>query len=882
MKKIFFLLCMAATSSLQAQTSIHDCLAYPWVMESDIDAVYEFRRPCIILGSGQSYDFQNSENHKITADSEISITGDQEFHAGNFDASGEMWLALDPKSDLDVAVMNYPNLYNILRYEKFELGVELPSDISTRVNNYINATGTNKLNPFLDWELKVEAVFTSPTGAIKKVDGFYYVDMTRNPSQNNWIYQATPYPFRVRFAPPQNGKWTCQINIYDHEILSYSSDVFPFSVIESGNPGFVKVHPNQTNLQLGNQVIYPLGQTLPWPVGDSWNAQEGLNAWMNYHASIDTYIGTGNNFVRMLFAPEANDIEFEKLGNYYDRLDFAWEMDKVMDKLEEEDIYLHLTMMMHRQYMNIGDYGITAWDFSDDAPGDTTMYCYKSELGLTGATQLFTDPTALRYLKQRMRYLISRFGYSTAISAMDLGSEMYHTGATLGFYPNGTEVPCSGFAPYTDANDDFAREAVYNYHQVMSDYIKNGMGHKEHLLSVIYGWAKEGMNTTCNFYQKTHFPYFPWHEDKGAPDLSFALQNIDIISVNMYSSSPDRLIHTKNNPNVWFESNEDSKAKDIHDMHMNFGKPVMFTEVGAMGVDDNCNQNIQYYIDNMSIPFTGLAGVYQWHQGFNTDAGGPPRWDELKYSADFMNNWYCRTILGSNWKQYREVSESNPGSRELKEHQMYVSENQELAAGYVYNRTVNTKTMGVDSPCTYLTGGYYDEGRRHIYWDNDKHHYRGLKTNTDYIVKWYDYLTGNLIATECISTPKLSFDYEPIRHPDLYAWDEPGKPFRPIVWFTVEQNNCKSISSSGSEDDLSMNVYPNPSTGVFSIELQGGMEWQNSVIGIYDLLGREISVIMNEENPARVDLSGQPAGTYIVRVTAAGQTLSTRMTITKE
>lgn len=898
MKRLRFLLLMLAAVPPVYSQSIYDCNLNPWVTPSEIYAPM-FTRPCIKMGNGNTYSFGGTTNQMIRADEEIHITGNQEFHAGAFSPGGQLHLQIFPYRDLDVIVVNYPNFENILRYEKFELGVKLPVGVQTKVDNYINELPmlpANLLNPFRDDQLRVTAFFKHiPSGTTKSIEGFYYRDMQRNVVSKQWDYQPTPYPFRVRFAPPLNGQWECNILIIVNGVQVEESGTFTFNVVESGNPGFVSKHPNGKNLQLGGQVIYPIGQALPWPVGE-WNAPQNLEPWLAYHDMVDQYLSTGNKYVRMLFHPESNDIEFEKLNNYYDRLDYAWEMDKVIEKLEDNDAYVQLCMMMHGNYMNVADYDITRWDFSNvnrNAPfTDQYQSCYKTELGLTDATQMFTNPQAQYHLKQRMRYLISRYGYSTCVSVMDMGSEMYHTGESRQYMltptdtdwvDNGVEIPCSPYAPYTRSSDDYARLAVYTYHQMMTDYIKNTLGHTEHLLGTVYGMVRHETNG-CGQELMAHYPFYPWDAGKGYPDFTYTLPTLDVISINHYSPSPQKLVWNRSSDHDWFAPNEGSYAAYIHDLHVNFGKPVIFTEIGSLGYDE-CDGNTQYYLDNMTIPFTGAAAIYQWHQGFSINQpSGYNRWDELELASQFMNSSMVKNVISTDWKQYREVSHGTGNNDGLKEYQMYVSANGDRAVGFVRNRTVNSKTMALTSPCTEISSGDFSDPKQHVYWndDNNKLHYLGIQSNSDYLVHWYDYITGIEISTQCITTPLFSFDYELIKHPDLFAWTEPGKPFRPVVWFMMEKVNCKS-SLTEMPEGLSgdAKIYPNPSSGRFTVELLGDLSELTSLITIYDLTGRLVREWNVSENPVTLDLSDQPAGAYLVHIRTGESTIVKRVSIVR-
>ncbi len=70
------------------------------------------------------------------------------------------------------------------------MGVQLPNAIQVRVDNFLqerDVRQAEKINPFLEWELDVEAVFThKATGTVKQVDGFFYREYERDPSRNSW------------------------------------------------------------------------------------------------------------------------------------------------------------------------------------------------------------------------------------------------------------------------------------------------------------------------------------------------------------------------------------------------------------------------------------------------------------------------------------------------------------------------------------------------------------------------------------------------------------------------------------------------------------------------------------------------------------------------
>jgi hypothetical protein len=894
MKKIFsFILAIWLGHALHAQVSVYDCLVYPWVTQADIDAAVEFHRPCIILGNGATYNFTGFSYRKIIAENEVRIMANQEFYAGNYSTGGEMHIKTDPMGGFDVAVINRSNLIGVPRYEKLELGVALPPAVDTKVFNFINATAKG-INPFLEWQLKVEATFTGPDGMVKKVDGFFYRDMTRDIPNGTWNYlNNTSYPFRIRFAPPENGAWTCQVKIYESNVLTYTGDVFPFSVMESGNPGYVKVHSNQKNLARGNdQVLFPIGQNIPWPNWTNLEAatETGPVEWQAYLDKISSYADQGGKYLRVLTHPGSMDIEWEKLGNYYDRLDYAWEMDKLIDLAEERDIMVEFNLLMHQQFSTVGD-NTYKWDFSNYYPPGTwgepshfKPYCYRSQLGLTEPEQLFTDSIPLEYLKQRTRYLVSRYGYSTNIYMFELASEIFHLGEEKQdsvWQDNGGNWHDStwGYINHYEIDPD-TRAAVYNYHTVMSDFIKNKMGHNQHLLAVDYGMGSKSMP-----YEYPHFGSPNWSD----PDYSFNLANIDVISLNYYASDPSKLYIS-----------DDNSIMELNGELLNtFGKPVFYSECGPAGAADDCNPS-GHKIDLMSIPFTGICGMNLWH---DMD-GAKGQWPNIVRTMNHMNSTGVKAVLSGDWDGLRERDNATLSANVVEQHQLLTA-SREKGAGYIKNRTYNVRTDNNGGyACTSVPVTSSDFLSWSVFNDSQTDlHLFELSPNTDYLIHYFSYANGDYMASWCFHTNILGTN--PLPHPVLQLFG--GYPnISPVLWFIIEQNNCndhKTVNSkisltdkeigqklklmnTGTEEhievDRNIAVYPNTSQGVFTVEVRGDDDLQISEVKVYDLLGKLIKTEKANASKVNIDISEHATGTYILQISAGDDIITRKVLIRRE
>ena len=84
---------------------------------------------------------------------------------------------------------------------------------------------------------------------------------------------------------------------------------------------------------------------------------------------------------------------------------------------------------------------------------------------------------------------------------------------------------------------------------------------------------------------------------------------------------------------------------------------------------------------------------------------------------------------------------------------------------------------------------------------------------------------------------------------------------------------------SGTDLNESVNVYPNPNTGSFVVNV-GGL--QGLKIEIFNLMGEVIATPDNSRDGIyEVDLSGQAAGMYYVRIQSENQVVTKKVTVNK-
>lgn len=708
---------------------------------------------------------------------------------------------------MELVLVNYSTTTTILKYKKLELGVKLPHEVLQRINHFLLSEGrdADELNPFVEWDVDVETYFYHPaTGILKTIDGYYHREYIENPHTDDWDDIGTGYPFRVRFAPPENGQWMAKTAIKIKGETAYEIPWFVFHVTESGNPGYVSVHPNKKNLVRGGEIIFPVGHNFAGP--DEHGLEWGLKTeclgnnllspqttfkatntkeWDFYLQKVTDYLERGGKYIRTIQSPWATLIEFEKKGNYYDRLHYAWEQDKLLDVCEAHDAFIMFNMLIHTPLCVYDIYRMSLWDWEkwEIWEHDTVyysetpypLYCYNDrpkEIGGKQPYETFLEEEDLKYHEQRTRYYISRYGYSTAIYEFELLSEPFNVNTN----------PLAGLKPYEDNTNPLQEKvfaAIENYQRRISTYIKEKMNHTHHLIGVDY-------------------TMYVWRPDKKnvRMDQSLLLENVDLIGINFYSREFNKYVIRKSEENNLFEPGENSRAKSVFDFNDWSGKPVLLSEFGDGDGAHECSQFTGSYTDAMVAGFTGVAGYHLWEGRVVRDSF---LWSATINAQQHMNSpEVIRTLENGNgeWIQGRQqarITRSKKGKAAL-ELQYYLSHDRSTSVGYVRNRSYNVYTKRIDDSYGCLLNLNDDptvSRLTDISWDmpsvKNRLKVEELKKNTNYQIEWYSFKEGKLLLSECVRTTGSSL----VLHYPVLVVTDPNRE-QPVIWFTIKENDCSA------------------------------------------------------------------------------------------
>ena len=414
-----------------------------------------------------------------------------------------------------------------------------------------NLAVSNSYNPN---ELELRVSFSAPSGKEMDAGSFWYQDFdpaTQKPT-------GKPY-WKVRFTPDEVGEWLAVANA---PALGLHSSPVSFTVKPSTRPGFIRVNPNDPHyLAFDNgDFFFPIGVNMAW-----WDNDE--DPLGRYHAWLDQFTANGGNTIRVWMASWSFGLEWRDtgLGNYDERQYEAWLLDGLFQLAEEHRVKIILVLINHG-----------AFSLGANSEWKNNPYNARSGGPLTSPEQFATDPLSKDYFRQKLNYLINRWGYSPELLAWEWFNEA-----------NLTPMSDADLAPWLKEMTAFLDEHDVNQHL-----------------------------TTTSFAMRTQ-------------SAIWQLPGLDIVQAHEYSSQT----------NVSEHDLGDRAAQDYQALAASVpAKPILLGEFGYSAVnygDDIEKTGIHLHNGIWATTFSGYAGsgMYWWWDIY-IDANH--LWGQFKGLANFL------------------------------------------------------------------------------------------------------------------------------------------------------------------------------------------------------------------------------------------------------
>jgi len=721
-----------------------------------------------------------------------------------------------------------PSNYIVDKYKKIEFGAILHSSIQNEITNYFDGISPS-INPYDPDKISIEASFQSPQGKTKVVYGFYYRDFIRNRGEDKWTLNINNnYEWRIRFAPDEVGEWTCDLIVKINNVEQYSYSGVKFNCIDQGAKGYLEVGKYNRQLRYSEtwESFFAIGQNIPWPEENNKRNPSIPSTTevtgTEFDNNLNDFISlaeNGGNYVRVMMINHAYNPEMTVLNDYTDRQPHLWELDKLFDLAETNGIYIHFSLESFSLYQNKTCWGEENWF---DNP-------YKKQLGLTNIQEFFSSQVAKDFYKRRLRYIVSRWGYSSHLACYELFNEI-------------DMITHCDKNQNTFGTDRLLYDAVSYWHIEMAKFIKHL--DKNHLITTSYAGT----------------PYFK--DNDGAlnnPTDIFNYNDIDFTTRHDYNSGKDININRfKQSVTNQFISN----------------KPVIFGETGLTGVEinnsyysyDDCD-DLDFHNTLWSSAFMGTYGTSlywpQWYNNTYREKNFPALkkfFENVNFEADkfepvYFDDWN-ESNAKENWehRKHRFLSfnglfynKQKPDNDDGK-YEFFFLQNStpsDKAMAWIHNRSVFGENAIDVVSCARidLTESVEEESQKVLL--------KNMKPGK-YNVEWYSTRgDGELIKV----TKESTFSNGSVHN------------LRIKIPFKSDLNNPDfAVKIKHKQyDEIFFQLFPNPSDGL--IELKNSFKLTVEKVEIYNTVGMKVFMYnMREDSDIKLNLESFPRGLYTLKV----------------
>lgn len=281
------------------------------------------------------------------------------------------------------------------RLDKFELTVSL-------TGAFTNAYDYD--------DIALQAIFTAPGGKKDTVDGFYMQDYTLNTTNGN-LTATGPSIFKLRYTPVETGAYTYVLSC-TNLVGTATQAAATFQSVSATGKGFIRKNStNYLNFDNGEQYI-PIGENLAW---------QQSNRYLDYKSWTQKLSDNKANFIRIWLAHWGLGLEWK---NAYDNFQGlrrykqtnAYYLDWLIDESKAKGLYIMFCINHHGQVSTTTDanWGDSPYNAANGGP-------------CTNTWDFFTNASARAAHKNRLRYILARWGYSPNIQSWELFNEVKWT-----------------------------------------------------------------------------------------------------------------------------------------------------------------------------------------------------------------------------------------------------------------------------------------------------------------------------------------------------------------------------------------------------------------------------------------------------------------------
>lgn len=305
---------------------------------------------------------------------------------------------------------------NVINYEKAEFQVVLEEDFQ---------------NPYDGNDIALNMILKSPSGKMLFLPAYFE---SGNNGRSIWI---------ARFAPQEIGDYSYHFEVLKNGKEFKKSTGGGFRSLNSEKNGFLHINDMWTLKYDSGKPFRGIGENI------GWESRSYEDPKYDYDYLLPTLSNNGANFFRSWMAPNNFPLEWKKVKdtNRYSDTDEYFNpggvnrLDEVVELADSLGLNMMLAFDSHNTLIEGNQWEIHNYNVKNGGPA-------------TSPTEFFTLEASKKMYKNRLRYIVARWGYSTSIGAWEFFNEIDNAVFTRGD---------SIIIPHT---------AVTKWHKEMAEYLK--------------------------------------------------------------------------------------------------------------------------------------------------------------------------------------------------------------------------------------------------------------------------------------------------------------------------------------------------------------------------------------------------------------------------
>ncbi|MCQ2793554.1 MAG: hypothetical protein MJ221_03985 [Bacilli bacterium] len=398
--------------------------------------------------------------------------------------------------DKDISLV-YSNLDTAQMYQKSEIGLSINLDSSINVYN--------------EDDISVSALVITPDGQELVVPMFYYEEYARHlEGQMEILDKIGDGQFRLRYTPRIAGEHKIKVTIAQNGVVKkYPADGYlNFNVKPGTKDAFLKVSDDKTHLEYSNGAPYVgIGHNM---CGWEWAGSDNMSGTYEYDKWFHSLVNQGGNMVQFDLS-EGDQIEWTRLNNElewsncYNGLGFynqktCFKNDYKVSLADQLGLFYRFTLFHWEDFDtesdNFPDWGWLRNPYNSANSGNEYA---------TDVSDFFVNEACKKAVKNFLRYVVARWGYSTNMMMYELFNEVDAPGMFWGRNKSySTALP--GITAWHKEMSAYLKELDVNTHMISTSCASAAYGNefwqlKDIDITTIHNYTMYNDEGTINQYE---------------------------------------------------------------------------------------------------------------------------------------------------------------------------------------------------------------------------------------------------------------------------------------------------------------------------------------------------------------------------------------------